>query len=101
MKQELEAMVEAAQSASCDTRDNAKVLQAAFLAALHWRGDELWCGPVVVGYISSLFGGGITAGLCAQMSRHYYDSWTVDDAKSWLLSAAQDQVRKWFEEQGE
>ena len=103
MKPELKAMILAADDTGEGyiTKDQ---IQAMFLAALHWRGDELWCGPFEVGGVtraSTPGQPGVTRG---------YFGWLNPEEKlnffhpgkehtcAALEAAAQEQIKSWFKE---
>lgn len=64
---------------------------------LHWRGDELWCGPVRRGTVwrmtvmSDTFGS-----VLGGEKNDYWDS--MAEARAALETAVQEQIRKWVEE---
>ena len=72
-------------------------LQEIFLAALHWRGDELWCGPNKVGEVWEM----------NDRSWCWYHRAVQTivakrvTARTALMSAARGQIEKWFKEQKE
>jgi hypothetical protein len=76
------------------------------LAALHWRGDELWCGPFEVGGIWSDDGALFEDGHYINKIE-YLSSWGgknlgpfADEhaARAALEAAARKQIKDWFEE---
>lgn len=71
---------------------------------IHWRGDELWLGPIPFGAVIKLRG---------VDGRWIYDTGllvknepnpefvTESQARTALMSAAQEQIRNWFREKSE
>lgn len=71
---------------------------------LHWRGDELWCGPIQFGGIeraSTPGKPGVTRGyygwLHPEDSLKWFSS-TKEEARAATEAAAQEQIRTWMEE---
>lgn len=99
MKPELKAMVDAAEKINPSRTE--VDLQAALLAALHWRGNELWYGPFQVGQIRQGHARSRTEFSWYQWGQTDGTSKDADEARDALMSAAQEQIRQWFKEQGE
>lgn len=89
MKPELKAMVAQAAGGS------PYYLEKVFLAALHWRGNELWYGPFQIGDIAprgACYEASLFETFCKGVS-------TAKEGKEVLMAAAQEQIHQWFKEQ--
>jgi hypothetical protein len=100
MKPELKVMVDALHAQSCRDDSLSLMVRETFLAALHWKGEELWCGPWNVGYSYTrpnreVWRYGFWAG------GEPFESPTRDEARAALMTAARGQINQWFKEQSE
>lgn len=104
MKPELRAMVEVFDAPSVILGLNeyrVDFLKRILLAALHWRGDELWCGPIPFGRLwdtNSVDGCRIG---WARMGHVVTFESSETKARAALEAAAWEQIATWFKEQGE
>lgn len=101
----LQAMVSAADAAAEGyvTRQH---LEAAFMAALNWiesEYGEIWLaiGPLKVGFVAGNRGYGNRQFEWALWGIALDFVETEAEARAALMSAAQEQIRQWFKEQGE
>lgn len=98
MKPELQA-IHAAVLSQFNLPENvvSDVAQTILLAALHWRGDELWFVTWRIGGVSKWL-------RPTERWSYFFDETilgfhpTQDDARDALMSAAQDQINAWFKE---
>lgn len=72
-------------------------LKNIFLSSLHWRGDELWAGPVKFGEIWY----GKRCWTWGPPGNGHNNAETEDKARAALLAAAKAQIETWFQEQAE
>lgn len=104
MKPELKAIVETVWGAELGGEWEARAksfLRDVFLAALHWRGDELWCGPFEVGGVWNDDNTEETS-VCGLLGTKLPGEWRNEyEARAALEAAAKEQIRQWFKDQGE
>lgn len=103
MKPELKA-IHAAVLSQFNLPENlvSDVAQTILLAALHWRGDELWCGPLQVGKTNRRTRGDrFVYGWFLPATTNVGNAGTLDQARAALETAAWEQINAWFKDQTE
>lgn len=101
MKPEIKTVLSAntaAQRRSLPADHPMVMARSTFLSALHWREDELWCGPFYFGrtHYSDRFDGWF---LDSEVSEECFE--TKPKARAALEAAAKTQIEAWFKEQSE